>query len=91
MSIQVKSNGIVRVGFKPRSSVKKVLLACSFNQWEPIRLRKQKSGEYVANVQMPLGTHEYKFIVDDQWQVDPDNEVKVCNAFGAENSIVVVS
>lgn len=91
MSVKVKSKGTVRFGFKPRSAVKTVFLASSFNQWEPIRLRKQKSGEYVGNVQMPLGTHEYKFIVDEQWQVDPDNDAKVCNSFGAENSIVVVS
>lgn len=90
MSIQIKKDGKIRFSYKPKGSVKVVCLAGSFNNWEQMRIRKQKSGEYVANVQVPAGTHEYKFVVDDQWHVDTENELQIRNSFGDMNSLVVV-
>ncbi len=90
MAVQIKKGGKVRFSYKPESPVKTVSLAGSFNNWEQRRIRKQKSGEYVANAQIPDGTHEYKFIVDDIWKVDTENELQTRNSFGEINSVVVV-
>jgi len=91
MSIQIKKGGKVRFAYKPSEPVKKVCLAGTFNDWQEVRIRKQKTGEYVSNVKVPAGTHEYKFVVDDTWQIDTDNEVQTQNPFGEMNSVLVVS
>jgi 1,4-alpha-glucan branching enzyme len=90
MSVQVKKNNTVRFAYKPTGSVSEVYLAASFNNWAPLRMRKQKTGEFAVTVQAPYGTHEYKYIVDDAWQMDTDNELQAANAFGSMNSVVVV-
>ncbi len=90
MSIQVKKNGSVRFAYNPPQTVEKVSVAGSFNNWEPVALRKQKSGEFVRNMDLPVGTHEYKFIIDGSWQHDPDNDAVSHNNMGTVNSLVSV-
>jgi hypothetical protein len=87
----MKKSGKVRFAYKPNDTTKVVCLAGSFNNWKQVRIRKQKNGEYVSNVKVPTGIHEYKFVVDDTWQVDTDNELQVSNSFGEMNSVVIVS
>lgn len=90
MSVKVNKKGTVRFAYTPQAPAKTVSVTGSFSGWEPIRMRKQKNGEYVANVQVPFGTHEYKFIVDDIWHVDPENELQSRNPFGTLNSVLTV-
>ncbi|MCI0498826.1 MAG: glycogen-binding domain-containing protein [Planctomycetales bacterium] len=90
MSVEVKKNNTVRFSYKSAGPVSDVYLAASFNNWVPLRMRKQKNGEFSVSVQVPYGTHEYKFIVDDAWQMDTDNELQATNTFGSMNSVVVV-
>ena len=90
MSIQVKKNGSVRFAFMPEQSVQKVAVAGSFNGWQPEPMRKQKSGEYVRNLDLPVGTHEYKFVIDGNWQHDLDNDACSHNTMGTVNSVVTV-
>jgi 1,4-alpha-glucan branching enzyme len=73
-----------------RSGASRVLLAGDFNQWKPLPMRKQKDGSFVANLDLRPGTHEYKFIVDGQWTVDPDNSAWALNPYGTLNSVAVV-
>jgi 1,4-alpha-glucan branching enzyme len=55
---------------------REVFVAGSFNDWatnqQPLKPHA-KSGAYVATMQLPAGTHEYKFVVDGNWQIDPSN------------------
>lgn len=90
MSIEVKKNGSVRFAFSPEEPVKKVFLAGSFNNWEPLQMRKQKSGQYVRTMELPVGSHQYKYIVDGTWQQDADNDASAVNSLGTLNSVVVV-
>jgi len=80
--------GTTRFAYKPKKGpAGKVSLVGSFSSWEPVTMRKQKDGSYVVNVPLQPGTYEYKFIVDDQWQLDPDNPSWTPNPFGTMNSI----
>ena len=88
MSVQVKKNNTVRFGYKSSGSAKDVFLAASFNNWVPLRMRKQKNGEFAVTAQVPYGTHEYKFIVDDVWVEDHNNPNKADNPFGGKNSLI---
>jgi len=83
--------GTTRFAFSPAGPAKKVALVGSFNAWKPTTMRKQKDGSYVANVALAPGSYEYKFIVDGQWQLDPDNPSWAPNPYGTMNSVVEVS
>jgi 1,4-alpha-glucan branching enzyme len=82
--------GTVRFSIKPENSAKKVLLVGDFNGWTPVDMKKQKDGQFVALLTLPAGTYEYKFIVDGQWRVDPDNSAWALNPYGTLNSVALV-
>ncbi|MDF1551374.1 MAG: hypothetical protein P1P88_26365, partial [Bacteroidales bacterium] len=54
---------------------KEVFIAGSFNFWDPKNnpLIKQKDG-WMGELEMSLGSHSYKFVVDDRWILDPANQ-----------------
>ena len=90
MSLQVSKSGSVRFEYIPDSPVKKVFVAGSFNNWEPVQMRKQKDGHYVRKMDLPQGSYEYKFIVDGVWQHDAENDDCRHNEMGTVNSVVSV-
>ena len=71
----------------------RVFVAGTFNEWSP-KNRPLKavgeSGRYVGSLLIPVGRHEYKFVVDGEWQVDPGNSCWVPNGLGSLNSVVEV-
>lgn len=90
MSFEISKNGTVKFVFKTEVPAKKVCVAGSFNDWEPIQMRKQKNGQYACTVELPRGLYEYKFLVDGVWQHDPENETSTRNTLGTLNSVAVV-
>jgi len=91
MISQVTKKGTIRFVYSPDAPVKTVCLAGSFNKWQPASMKKQKNGVYTLEVKMTKGKHEYKFIVDDVWQLDPANTDTVQNTLGTNNSVLVVN
>jgi len=85
-----RKKGTVRFAIRPEDGAKRAFLAGSFSDWQPIRMRKQKDGSFVLIVPVPAGTYEYKFILDDRWVVDPDNNAWAMNPYGTLNSVVSV-
>jgi hypothetical protein len=71
----------------------KVYLAGTFNNWDPtgIKLGYHGKGIFSTMVLLPLGTYEYKFIVNGVWRNSPDCSDQVPNAFGTTNSRLIVS
>ncbi len=70
-----------------------VLLAGTFNGWQPSlgKMSKQKDGTFRKRLQLDPGEHRYKFFVDGQWVPDPEAESSVENPFGTTDSLLVVS
>lgn len=81
--------GTIRFTLKPGSNVQKVEVAGDFNEWVPMQMKKQK-GEFALILNVPPGTYEYKFIIDGDWQVDPDHSAWALNPFGTLNSVIQV-
>ena len=81
-------NGTCRFICNPNKKVKQVSVAGDFNEWQPIKMRKQKNGSYAASIEVPPGEHEYKFQIDGEWQLDNDQDCHVPNSYGTMNSIV---
>lgn len=69
-----------------------VQLVGDFTHWQerPVNLQKDTGGVWRAAIELSLGTHHYRFIVDGQWHDDPECTVRVPNPFGGENMVRVV-
>ncbi len=73
-------------------NAKEVILAGSFNDWREQDFKMKKSSEGIWTYSFPLsgGKHHYKFIVDGNWIVDPNNTVQEYDNDGHINSVVMV-
>lgn len=70
---------------------KEVTLCGSFNNWEThaCPLRQDKKGIWKTHLLLTPGVYEYRFLVDGQWQNDPDSEVAP-NPYGTHKRVLVV-
>ena len=84
-----KQKGTVRFSVRD-GGVRQAEVAGDFSAWRPVAMKKQKSGEFVATIEARPGTYQYKFILDGQWAVDPDNPELAANCHGTYNSVAVV-
>ena len=64
-----------------------VQLVGDFTQWResPISLNRGMDGVWRTTVQLPTGTHHYRFLVDGEWRDDPECTSREPNPFGTEN------
>ena len=56
-------------------------------QQRAIPMEKGSGGVWTASVKLPLGTHNYLFIVDGEWCDDPECPMRVPNPFGGYNMV----
>jgi 1,4-alpha-glucan branching enzyme len=66
-----------------------VQLVGDFTLWQqqPIQMRKGLDGIWRATVELPPGSHHYRFLVDGQWRDDPECALQVPNPYGSQNSV----
>jgi len=66
-----------------------VLLVGDFTHWQQrgIPMQKGKDGIWSAAVTLPAGKHTYRFIVDGEWQDDPECTVRVANPYGSQDMV----
>jgi 1,4-alpha-glucan branching enzyme len=92
---RVSTAGKKRVKFQIKAeSGKKVMLAGTFNNWNPEESKlkeKGKTGVYSLELSLPKGRYEYKFVIDDVWCVDPECPEWVPNNYGSLNSVLTVA
>ena len=69
-----------------------VYLCGSFNHWSESSdpMKKDSAGTWKKIKMLPEGTHEYKFLVDGDWRLDPECHDTTPNTFGTKNSIIQV-
>ncbi|MCF8050571.1 MAG: glycogen-binding domain-containing protein [Desulfobacterales bacterium] len=69
---------------------KQVILSGTFNEWSETAdpMKKDKTGTWRKVKMLPAGRHEYKFIVDGTWTLDPQNTETVPNEHGTANNIL---
>jgi 1,4-alpha-glucan branching enzyme len=87
--LNIKKKVVFRLnGFE---NAQNVILAGSFNNWNENEMKMMKVGdqwEYQMN--LSGGKHFYKFIVDGQWMIDPNNRYAEDDGQGNINSVVFV-
>jgi hypothetical protein len=68
-----------------------VYIAGDFNEWNPRSIRMTKrEGCFQRKLKLAPGTHEYKFVIDGEWQTDPTTTEQRSNEFGSMNSVIHV-
>lgn len=77
--------------FPNHSGVQKVQIAGEFNNWNPDHGKlKRKNNCWLATFPLKPGRHQYKYLVNDEWMLDPENIHKVETDRGVVNSVVTV-
>jgi 1,4-alpha-glucan branching enzyme len=68
-----------------------VYVAGTFNSWNATQNKlKEKSGVFSGTLLLPKGKHEYKFVVNGVWCVDPKCQEQVSNDSGSLNSVITI-
>lgn len=67
----------------------KVYVTGTFNDWSHDGYRMEQSdGKWTFQMHLAPGKYSYKFIVDGNWILDPDNEFWEENRYGTDNSVL---
>lgn len=84
--------GKKRVKFQIQSEEgSEVCVAGSFNGWNPAKNKMTcDEGMFSTSILLPKGRHEYKFVVNGVWCVDPECSEWAPNGLGSLNSVVTV-
>jgi 1,4-alpha-glucan branching enzyme len=69
-----------------------VFLSGDFNEWNPSShpLKKGKDGTWKIYLSLNQGRYQYRFLVDGEWQSDPNSSECVANPFGTSNCLKIV-
>ena len=54
-------------------------------------MKRLKDGMWKATLSLDPGTYEYRFLVDGQWQIDPECMHRKPNPFDGENCLRMVA
>ena len=91
---QSRKNGRRRITFGVQAEPKsEVFVAGGFNEWNPRKnklMEREKKGVFTTTMLLPKGRHEYKFVVDGTWCVDPECSEWAPNGLGSLNSVITV-
>ncbi len=71
----------------------RVFVAGTFNNWNPTATPMKDnpgSGHCKATLSLPAGRHEYKFVVNGEWRIDPNCPEWSPNDQGSLNSVLHV-
>ena len=89
-----KGSPAKRVTFLVTANPKsEVFLAGTFNKWNSRRHQlkdTRNTGKYSITLMLAKGEYEYKFIINDNWVVDPECQNWVRNSLGTLNSVIKV-
>ena len=71
---------------------KEIAIAGTFNDWQPSRtpLKPVDEDWWVAELTLPPGHYEYRYVVDGKWVCDSRSPKQVPNPYGSFNSVMVV-
>lgn len=81
-------DSVVTFFLRNNKDAKRIMLAGSFNNWSPnvLEMNRTDSG-WIAYVKLGPGKHWYKFVVDGNWTIDNDNQLKENDGQGNVNSV----
>ncbi|MGD9334533.1 MAG: isoamylase early set domain-containing protein [Desulfobacterales bacterium] len=88
-----QKSGRRRVIFSLKSpDASEVILMGDFNQWNPKKhpMKKDDNGVWKKTTMLFPGKYEYRFLVNNRWVNDPENNQTCLNRFGSRNNFIIV-
>lgn len=81
-------DSVVTFFLRNNKDARHVMVAGSFNSWSPnvLAMNRTDSG-WIAYVKLGAGKYWYKFVIDGNWTVDNDNQLKENDGQGNINSV----
>jgi hypothetical protein len=79
----------VRVVVQPSTEATAVAVLGDFTLWEPVAMAKTDD-TWVVELEVPVGTHHFGFLVDDQWYVPADAPDVVPDEWGRLSATLVI-
>ncbi len=75
-----------------RPNAREVAVAGSFNDWQPTPMFRKRDNPALWGFRcnLPAGTYQYKYVIDGEWIVDPENYHVHTDAGGNVNSLLAV-
>jgi 1,4-alpha-glucan branching enzyme len=76
------------------ADARRVALAGTFNRWDPATTPLSRAGApgvWTVTVALPVGQHQYAFVVDGQYWISDPAAPSIDDGFGRKNSVVSVS
>lgn len=67
-----------------------VKVAGSFNAWNPETMQPGPDGDWKLELMLPAGHYEYKYVVDGDWQLDPQCPHSADDGCGNVNSVLKI-
>ena len=94
----IKKKAAKKTGYKRATftflapDAQSVQLAGDFNSWDTNThpLKKASNGLWKKTLNLSPGRYEYRFLVDGQWQNDPQCESYIPNPFGEDNCVITL-
>ena len=83
------SGGRVRLTLDAPSDATVVQVLGDFTVWEPVDMRRD-GDRWVAELDVPAGTHHYGFLIDDEWYVPDDAPDVVPDEWGRLSATLVI-
>lgn len=71
---------------------REVFLAGTFNDWKygATPMTRAEEGRWIIQLTLHPGVYEYRFVIDGEWKLDPNNMESVPNPFGESNSLLII-
>jgi hypothetical protein len=79
----------IRISVAAPPGARDVALMGDFTLWEPVTMRRS-GREWTVDIDVPIGTHHYGFLVDDEWYLPDDLHDVVPDDWGRESAILVI-
>ena len=79
--------------YSGKAKNQKVFLAGSMNNWKSGITKlsfNKKTEQYETLISLPYGIYSYKYVVDNNWIIDPDNTEQISDGLGGFNSQICV-
>ncbi len=69
-----------------------IAVSGDFNEWnrESHPMKRNGNRSWHKIMMLPPGQYEYKFLVDGEWRIDPENPYQRPNCFGTLNNVLQV-
>jgi hypothetical protein len=79
----------IRVSVEPPVGTALVQLLGDFTQWEPLAMTRE-GDRWLIEVDVPVGTHHFGFLVDDEWYIPDDAPDVVPDEWGRLSATLVI-